>query len=159
MVIPVDLSGELPDEPTDSELLEAAKAYLKQNLLDKIPSSIDIFFIHMWQTEEYASVAPLQRLRLCDTVSVSHELLGISYKAKVVAVTYDVLLERYEKMTIGETRSSLSEGMTCVRAEHKHSQDNVSAKKDAFMRLHLPPTWIWTRTTLPRVLPGLTLWL
>ncbi|MBR2257912.1 MAG: hypothetical protein IJ899_11435 [Blautia sp.] len=114
MVIPVDLSGELPDEPTDSELLEAAKAYLKQNLLDKIPSSIDISFIHMWQTEEYASVATLQRLRLCDTVSVSHELLGISYKAKVVAVTYDVLLERYEKMTIGETRSSLSEGMTCV---------------------------------------------
>lgn len=131
MVIPVDLSGNLQDEPTDHELLEAARDYIENNMVRNAPSSIDISFIHLWQTEEYASVAPLQRLRLCDTVTVEHSLLGISYKAKVVAVTYDVLLERYEKMTIGETRSSLSDGIKIAAREATQELPTMSAMQMA----------------------------
>ena len=131
MVIPVDLSGSLPDEPTDNELLQAAKDYIENNMVRNAPSSIDISFIHLWQTEEYASVAPLQRLRLCDTVTVEHSLLGISYQAKVVAVTYDVLLERYEKMTIGETRSSLSDGIKIAAREATQELPTMSAMQMA----------------------------
>ena len=130
-IIPVDLSGVLEDEPTDEELLQAATSYIAQNFLANAPSSIDVSFVHLWQTEEYASVAPLQRLRLCDTVSVSHELLGISYRAKIISVTYDVLLERYEKMTIGEARSSLSDGIKLAAREATQELPTMSAMQMA----------------------------
>lgn len=111
MVIPVDFSGSFQSVPTEAQLRETAGAYVRNNADSAIPSSIDVSFVNLWQTEEYKNVAPLQRLRLCDTVTIHHRTLGVENKAKIVSVTYDVLLERYSTMTIGEVRTSLGEAI------------------------------------------------
>ena len=131
MVIPMDLTSEFEEEPTEEDLLEAAQDYLSANLSKAIPSSIEVSFVHLWQTEEYTSVAPLQRLRLCDTVTIIHQPLGINYKAKIVAVTYDCLLERYQTMTIGEAKSTLSDGIKISAQEVTQDLPTMSAMQMA----------------------------
>ena len=117
MVIPVDFSGSFQSVPTEAQLRETAGAYVINNATSAIPSSIDVSFVNLWQTEEYKNVAPLQRLRLCDTVTIHHRTLGVENKAKIVSVTYDVLLERYSTMTIGEVRTSLGEAIQSAVSE------------------------------------------
>ena len=112
MAVPVDLSSEFDDQPTQAELLAAAQTYLNNNLPSGIPKEIDISFVALWQTDEYENVAPLQRLSLCDTITVRHEGLGIDATAKIIAVTYNVLTERYDSMKVGEARTSLFSDIT-----------------------------------------------
>ncbi len=111
MLIPVDFSSSFQEAPTQAQLLAEARDYISNNAESSIPESLEISFIALWQTEEYRDIAPLQRLSLCDTVTVYHKELGVEAHAKIVSVTYDVLLERYEKMTLGEARSSLSDSI------------------------------------------------
>ena len=119
MVVPVDFSSSFETQPTVEQLRGKAQSYVRNNAADGIPASIDVSFIALWQTEEYKDWAPLQKLKLCDTVTVYHKGLGIENKAKIVSVTYDVLLERYEKMTIGEVKSSLGDSIRQISEEIK----------------------------------------
>ena len=119
MVVPVDFSASFETQPTVEQLRSKAQSYVRNNAADGIPASIDVSFIALWQTEEYKDWAPLQKLKLCDTVTVYHKGLGIENKAKIVSVTYDVLLERYEKMTIGEVKSSLGDSIRQISEEIK----------------------------------------
>ncbi len=119
MVVPLDLSSAYETQPTVEQLRSTATAYVRNNAHTGIPASIDVSFVALWQTEEYKDVAPLQKLKLCDTVTVYHKGLGIENKAKIVSVTYDVLLERYEKMTIGEVKTSLDDSIRTISEEIK----------------------------------------
>ena len=119
MVVPVDLSSAFQEQPTVEQLRSRAQAYVNANAADGIPASIDVSFVALWQTEEYKNWAPLQKLKLCDTVTVYHKGLGIENKAKIVSVTYDVILERYEKMTIGEVKTNLGDSIRQISEEIK----------------------------------------
>ncbi|MBQ9032525.1 MAG: phage tail protein [Parasporobacterium sp.] len=119
MVVPVDLSSAFQEQPTEEQLRSRAQSYVKANAADGIPASIDVSFVALWQTEEYKNWAPLQKLKLCDTVTVYHKGLGIENKAKIVSVTYDVILERYEKMTIGEVKTNLGDSIRQISEEIK----------------------------------------
>ena len=119
MVVPVDFSSAFQEQPTEEQLRSRAQAYVRANAADGIPASIDVSFVALWQTEEYKNWAPLQKLKLCDTVTVYHKGLGIENKAKIVSVTYDVILERYEKMTIGEVKTNLGDSIRQISEEIK----------------------------------------
>ena len=119
MVIPLDLSSVFQTQPTVEQLRSKAQSYVQANAADGIPASIDVSFVALWQTEEYKDWAPLQKLKLCDTVTVYHKGLGIENKAKIVSVTYDVILERYEKMTIGEVKTNLGDSIRQISEEIK----------------------------------------
>ena len=119
MVVPVDFSASFENQPTVEQLRSRAQSYVNANAADGIPASIDVSFVALWQTEEYKNWAPLQKLKLCDTVTVYHKGLGIENKAKIVSVTYDVILERYEKMTIGEVKTNLGDSIRQISEEIK----------------------------------------
>ena len=121
MLIPLDMSSYFNQKPTAEELREKAKKYVKDNAPSAIPTSIDVSFVQLWQTQEYASVAPMERLRLCDTLTIKHEKLGVSNKAKVVKTVYDVLLERYESMTVGTVLPSMGDTIRDLTGEIRRS--------------------------------------
>lgn len=108
----LDLSSEFETEPTEAQLRAKAIAYINNNNIGIPKISIDVNFVALWQTEEYKDIAPLERVKLCDTVTVQFEKLGINAKAKVIATEYDVLNERYNKITIGDAKSTLAETIT-----------------------------------------------
>lgn len=112
MVIPLDLSSQIQSMPTEAQLRSAAQTYVANNAHTAIPSTIDISFVALWQTDEYKDVAPLQRLSLCDTLKVVYTKLGVDNTAKIVKTVYDVLQERYDSMTIGDVRPNLASTLT-----------------------------------------------
>lgn len=105
----LDLSSEWTDEvPTVEQLRQRAQKYIEDNDIGIPKVSIDVSFIALWQTEEYKDIAPLERVNLCDTVTIIFEKLGIEVKAKVISTEYDVLRERYTKIEVGDAKSTLA---------------------------------------------------
>lgn len=108
--IVLDLSSDFDDQPTAAELETRAAAYLAANEPWVPDENIEIDFVPLRNTSEYASVAPLERVNLCDTVHVIYEPLGISKAAKVIKTVYNVLKDQYDKIQIGSVqRSNLSQ--------------------------------------------------
>lgn len=105
----LDLSSEWTDEvPTVEQLRQRAQKYIEDNDIGIPKVSIDVSFIALWQTQEYKDIAPLERVNLCDTVTIIFEKLGIEAKAKVISTEYDVLRERYTKIEVGDAKSTLA---------------------------------------------------
>ena len=105
----LDLSEMFADDETITETALRAKAnqYISAHPALGTPKiSITASFVALWQTEEYKDIAPLERVRLCDTVTIKFDKLGISAKAKVVKTVYDALAERYKSVELGEARSN-----------------------------------------------------
>lgn len=106
--VPLDLSGEFEEKPTVEELRAKAQAYISKSGIGVPAVSLDVSFVALWQTEDYKDIAPLERVRLCDTVTVLFEKLGVSAKAKVISTVYNVLLDRYDHIEIGDAKSTLA---------------------------------------------------
>lgn len=106
--VPLDLSGEFEEKPTVEELRAKAQAYISKSGIGVPAVSLNVSFVALWQTEDYKDIAPLERVRLCDTVTVLFEKLGVSAKAKVISTVYNVLLDRYDHIEIGDAKSTLA---------------------------------------------------
>ena len=95
--------------PTPEEVQKAGEQYLASRDIGVPAVNLNVSFVALWQTEEYKDIAPLQRVNLCDTVTVRFDKLGVNVKAKVTKTNYNVLLERYDNIelsTVGDVRSS-----------------------------------------------------
>ena len=104
----VDFSSEFQESPTAVELREKGEKYIKDNDIGTPTVSLDVSFIALHQTQEYADMTRIYHINLCDTVTVLFPALNVSTKAKVVKTVYDVLLDRYESITIGAVQAYLS---------------------------------------------------
>jgi len=107
----LDCSADFDKKPDKQQLNMRAKQYVKSNNIGIPKLSIDVSFIQLWQTEEYKDVVSLERVSLCDTVHVVFDKLGVNAVAKVIKTEFDVLNERYIKITLGEARSSFGEAI------------------------------------------------
>ena len=124
----VDCSQEFETQPTQQQLLDWANDYIGKAGIG-IPSvSIDVSFVALWQTEQYKNIAPLERVKLCDTVTVEYEKLGVSAKAKVIRTEYDVLAERYKSIGIGDAKSTLTEQFLSQQQQLNNQQSQINEK-------------------------------
>lgn len=124
MYLPVDLSDKFDGMPSESELRTAANAYVSENFKNSIPTSIDVSFVNLASYDEFKDVAPLQRLKLCDTVTVKYDKLGVANTAKIVKTVFNVLTEKYDSMTLGEIGKDLTTTMTSGIKQEIQSLDN-----------------------------------
>lgn len=108
IIKPVDFSSNWENQPTEAQLRTAAQNYVASNEGWKLKNNITISFVALWNTEEYKYIAPLERVKMCDTVHVILPKFGINYDTKVVKTDYNVLLERYNSITLGDTYYTLS---------------------------------------------------
>lgn len=124
----VDCSQEFETQPTQKQLLDWANDYIGKAGIG-IPSvSIDVSFVALWQTEQYKDIAPLERMKLCDTITVEYEKLGVSAKAKVISTEYDVLAERYNSIGIGDAKSTLTEQFLNQQQQLNNQQSQINEK-------------------------------
>ena len=104
----MDFSSEFESKPTQPQLQQAAEDYIKRNNIGVPSVSLSVSFAQLWQTEEYKDIAPLEEVAIFDTVTVQFEALGVDAKAEIRETVYNVLLERYDSVEIGDARSNLS---------------------------------------------------
>lgn len=122
----VDFSDDFEEAPTKAQLLLAATNYLDRSDGWKIKNTIKVSFVNLSQSEEYKDIAPLERVKLCDTVTVQYTKLGVSFKTKVIKTVYDVLLDRYDSIELGDTTYSLAKAIQEVNQTQTVSETKTA---------------------------------
>lgn len=108
--VPMDLSDAFEEQPTVAQLRATAIARFNASEAWLPNENLKVDFIQLAQTEEFAEYAALQRVSLCDTVSVYYPQVGIAkVKQRVVKVAYNVLLDRYDSIELGTVQTSLGQ--------------------------------------------------
>jgi phage minor structural protein len=113
-ILNLDLSdkfqGENGEETkiTVKDVNREARYYVGRNNLTEPRVSLDVSFLDLSQTVEYANIAPLETVSLGDTVYVDYPTLGVSAKARVIEYEWDSLRERYNSVEIGDAKARLS---------------------------------------------------
>ena len=101
----LDFTAEYQNQPTKEQLTARTRSYLRDNDYGVPKVNLKVSFIPLWETEEYKELAVLEHINLCDVVTVYFEKLDIHAKAKVVKTVYDVLLDRYKSIEIGDAKT------------------------------------------------------
>lgn len=112
--------------PTEDGLRAYANNYLKNNPLGTAVPTLTVAFEPLWKLPEYAAV--LERVSLCDTVTIRHSVLGITAKAKVITTVYDTLAEKYVSITLGSAKANLLNNVSSAEA----AAVDAAAKVDRF---------------------------
>ena len=107
-ILPLNLSDEWEEKPTEDMLRQKAVSYMKNVKIGEPKVSLTVSFAELSQSGEYEKFAPLQDVRLCDTVTVEYPQLNVKATAKCISTTYNVLTGRYDEIEIGDARSTLA---------------------------------------------------
>lgn len=114
LTVPLDLSQEWENAPTEAQLRAAATIYVNKDGFGIPTVSTKVNFVNLADTEEYKDILPLQNVNLCDTIKVQFEKLGINTTAKIVKTVYNVLSEKYNSIEVGSLRSNLASTITNI---------------------------------------------
>lgn len=114
-----DFSEQFDEQPTEAQLRAAAQAYIAQSGIGVPKVSLSVSFEQLAQYEEYQDRAVLETVNLGDTVTVIFERLDVNATARVIQTEYDVLNEKYRKVSIGGVKSNLGTTINGVVQEAK----------------------------------------
>ena len=108
---------------TEEALRAKAEKYIEDNPLGVESPELKISFEPLWKQPEYAAV--LERVSLCDRVTVRHMNLGVQATAKVTKTVYDSLAEKYVSVTLGSIRNSLIDSVSDTQAAIENTASKV----------------------------------
>lgn len=116
----LDLSQDFQEIPTEEQLRSRATTYMNFNNIGVPKVSITVEFVPLSQTEDYKNFAILETVYLCDTVNVYFPEMNITATSKCIKTVYDVIAEKYDKIELGNAKSTLASTV---------SEQNQSIKK------------------------------
>ena len=108
---------------SESGLRAFAHKYLSNNPLGVSTPTVTVAFEPLWKQPDYAAV--LERVSLCDTVTIRHSVLGIAAKAKVITTVYDTLAEKYVSITLGSAKANLLNNVSSAEAAATEAAEKV----------------------------------
>ncbi len=122
-----DFSADFEDGTvTESALREKATNYIKNNDIGKPSVSIHIAFAHLADTEEYKNITFLEDVALGDTVSVLFPKMGVSSSARCVQTVFNVLTDKYEKITLGKVSKKISDDLIDIPSREEIKKDEIA---------------------------------
>ena len=113
----------MDDVITEEALRAKAEKYIENNPLGTESPSLTISFEPLWKQPEYAAV--LERVSLCDRLTIKHTALGVQATAKVIKTVYDSLAEKYVSITLGSVRSTLVDAVTDTQSTIQNTASKV----------------------------------
>lgn len=99
----------------ENSLRNKAKNFIKANPLGVETPTLTVAFEPLWKQPEYSAI--LERVSLCDTVTIRHSTLGITAKSKVIKSVYDSLAEKYVSITLGTVKSNFVNTVGDIKTE------------------------------------------
>lgn len=109
--IPLDLTDKFETQPSLSTL-EAKALDIMASRQSYLPSqNIKVDFIRLNDFSEYEQFDPLMECKLCDSIKVVFPYYDMSAYYKIVKTVWNVLLDRYEEMELGNLSTTLSEAL------------------------------------------------
>lgn len=133
-ILVLDCSEDYEEAPTSAQLNAKAVAYINNNNIGVPKVNLTLNFatlrgntINAFLANEAAELLsneagqvllaygwqgmPETRVDLCDTVTVYFEKLGVIATAKCIRVRWNTLLDRYEEVELGDSKSELTEAI------------------------------------------------
>lgn len=107
----------------ENSLRNKAKNFIKANPLGVETPTLTVAFEPLWKQPEYSAI--LERVSLCDTVTIRHYALGITAKSKVIKTVYDALAEKYISITLGSAKSNFVNTVGDVKKEISNVKNEV----------------------------------
>ena len=108
-ILPLDLSSEFDEAPTEEELRYAATLYIAYNNIGVPEVSLEVSFIQLSDSNEYSDLKLLERVQLCDYIRVYFPKLGVtSASAQCVKTVYNVLTQRYDSIELGTIKNGIA---------------------------------------------------
>lgn len=107
----------------ENSLRNKAKNFIKANPLGVETPTLTVAFEPLWKQPEYSAI--LERVSLCDTVTIRHFALGITAKSKVIKTVYDSLAEKYVSITLGSAKSNFVNTVGDVKKEISNVKNEV----------------------------------
>ena len=99
----------------ENSLRTKAQSYITSNPLGVETPTLTVAFEPLWKQPEYSAI--LERVSLCDTVTIRHSALGITAKSKVIKTVYDSLAEKYVSITLGTAKSNFVNTVGDIKTE------------------------------------------
>lgn len=122
-ILSLDLTDRFQDAPTESQLRSMAQSYINANELGTPEISWRVEFVQLELAAEYEDKAFLEKIVLGDSVTVEFEKYGTHATARVVAVEFNVLSDRYETITLGKVKANMA---TTIAAQQKEIDEKPS---------------------------------
>lgn len=107
-ILCLDLTSEFEEAPSKEELEAKAKEYIEENKIGQYKYETTVSFVDLASTTEGTKYDKLETIELGDTVKVVYEDLGIDIDLRVISTTYNVILNRYVDIYLGEKPEKLS---------------------------------------------------
>ena len=125
---PLDLTDKFEEKPTQQQVTDAGISYMSSNRPYLPSQTINVNFVRLQDSDEYDEYAALQKCSLCDSVKVVFPMYGVTGSFKIVKVVWDVLLERYIEMDLGNLYTTLSQalGIGGIQASADQANRNVA---------------------------------
>lgn len=116
-VLTLDLSGSFQEEPTEQQLQAKTEAYIAANEIGVPDVSWKVEFVQLEASEEYKDKAILEQIFLGDTVTIEFEKYNVNATARAVEVEYNVLLGRYDSVTLGKVKTNMADTIAAQQKE------------------------------------------
>ena len=125
-ILPLDCSGNFQEPPADGQLELAANEYIADNSLSVPKISLKVGFVELEKTEEYKGLALLERINLCDYVTVIFTKLGVNAKAECVKLVYNVLLDRVDSVELGDAIQTITDTIASNSIKTNANTNNIA---------------------------------
>ena len=129
-ILTLDMSSYFETAPTQEQLRSRTSTYIKANNIGVPDVSLTVSFVQLSRTAEYRDKALLEEIRLGDTITVVFPKMGLHASSRAVKTRYNVLLDRYESVTLGKVKAKISDTIAENSAKISvESQQRISADR------------------------------
>ena len=107
-VVSKDADGETTFSSNNAareKLQKLAEADFSENGVDLPTYGMDVDFVLLQNTDDYAAYASLQAVYLNDTVTIIDSMIGLTAKVRVTGYTWNALTCQYESVSLGDISS------------------------------------------------------
>lgn len=111
-VVVLDLSDQFETPPSYEQLNRAGLEYITKTADNTPKTNIKLSFVEL---QEGLTVP--EPIFLCDTVHVYYAPLDVQFTSKVIKTTWNVLLERYEEIEIGNVKSDIRKTIATAQGD------------------------------------------
>lgn len=132
-ILPLDLSGEFDEKPSAAQLRSKTNQFIQENNIGIPEVSLNVSFVQLSDSKEYANIALLERVQLGDFVTVEFPKLKINAKnVQCIKTIFNVLSQRYDSIDLGTEKASLTNTVS----------NNTKATKDVATKGDIRDAWI-----------------
>ena len=107
------------ENDTDAQIIEKinnkAQAWINKDNKGYPTVNLKTSFVLLSDTLEYADRVNLESVEIDDTVHVYVPTLDVDVKAKVIKTNYNVLMDRYDSVEVGNFRTSINQAIRAVK--------------------------------------------